>query len=160
MLNNLASFTLWGEETPNSFTTKNQMTKYSSANFQKISSPSYFILRIQRLEGKQCRCRWGGSFWATSSRSTLFANSAIFVSGTYRAKGQMPKRTGVQFVCSYEASLGKLGRPEYPMKVFQIKLSIENLTRMKIDFYLIYIAFLLVFEFSVWYLAWTNQLKI
>ena len=46
-------------------------------------SQSYIILRIQRLEGKQCRSRWGGSLWATSSRSTLFANSVIFVSGTY-----------------------------------------------------------------------------
>ena len=40
-------------------------------------SPSYIILRIQRLESKQCRSRWGGSLWATSSRSTLFANSAL-----------------------------------------------------------------------------------
>ena len=33
----------------NSFTTKKQMTKFSSANFQKMLSPSYIILRIQRL---------------------------------------------------------------------------------------------------------------
>ena len=37
----------------NSFTT----TKFLSANFQKNLSPSYIILRIQRLEGKQCRTR-------------------------------------------------------------------------------------------------------
>ena len=51
-------------------------------NFKKMLSPSYIILRIQRLVGQQCRSRWGGSFWATSSRPTQFANSAIFVSGT------------------------------------------------------------------------------
>ena len=36
-------------------TTKQQTTKFPSANFQKILSPSYNILRIQRQEGKQCR---------------------------------------------------------------------------------------------------------
>ena len=41
----------------NSLTTEKQMTKFSSANFQKMLSPSYMILRIQRLEGKQCRSR-------------------------------------------------------------------------------------------------------
>ena len=41
----------------NSLTTKKQTTKFSSANFQKMLSPSYVILRIQRLEGKQCRSR-------------------------------------------------------------------------------------------------------
>ena len=66
----------------NSLTTEKQMTKFSSANFQKMISPWYIILRIQRLKGKQCRSRWGGSLWATSSRSTLFANSAIFVTGS------------------------------------------------------------------------------
>ena len=34
-----------------SLTTKKQMTKLSSANFQKKLSPRYIILRIQRLEG-------------------------------------------------------------------------------------------------------------
>ena len=38
-------------------TTEKQTTKFSSANFQKMLSPSYIILRIQRLEGKQCRSR-------------------------------------------------------------------------------------------------------
>ena len=66
----------------NSFTTKKQTTKFSSANFKKMRSPNYIILRVQRLVGKQCRSRWGGSRWGTSSRSTLFANSAVFVSGT------------------------------------------------------------------------------
>ena len=65
----------------NAFTTKKQTTKFSSANFQKMWSPSYITLRIQRLEGNQCRSRWGGSLWATSLRSMLFANSAIFISG-------------------------------------------------------------------------------
>ena len=37
-----------------SLTTKKQ-TKFSSAYFQKMLSPSYIILRIQRLEGKKCR---------------------------------------------------------------------------------------------------------
>ena len=41
----------------NSLTTKKQMTKFSSANFQKLFSPSDIILRIQRLQGKQCRSR-------------------------------------------------------------------------------------------------------
>ena len=41
----------------NSLTTEKQTTKFSSANFQKLLSPSYIILRIQRLEGKQCRSR-------------------------------------------------------------------------------------------------------
>ena len=39
----------------NSLTTEKQMTKFSSATFQKMLSSSYSILRIQRLEGKQCR---------------------------------------------------------------------------------------------------------
>ena len=38
--------------TMKSLTTKKQTTKFSSANFQKMLSPSYIILRIQRLEGK------------------------------------------------------------------------------------------------------------
>ena len=41
----------------NSLTTEKQTTKFSSANFQKMLRPSYIILRIQRLEGKQCRYR-------------------------------------------------------------------------------------------------------
>ena len=39
----------------NSLTTKKQMTKFLSANFQKMLSPSCIILRIQRLEEKQRR---------------------------------------------------------------------------------------------------------
>ena len=62
-------------------------------------SPSHTILRIQRLEGKPCRCRWGGSFWATSSRSTLFANSAVFVSGTWRDKLHVTFLTTPFLVC-------------------------------------------------------------
>ena len=42
----------------NSLIIKKQTTK---ANFQNMLSPSYIILRIQRLEGKQCRSRRGGS---------------------------------------------------------------------------------------------------
>ena len=41
----------------NSLTTEKQTTKFSTANFQKNFNPSYTILRIQRLEGKQCRSR-------------------------------------------------------------------------------------------------------
>ena len=41
----------------NSVTTEKQTTKFSSANFQKMLSPSYIIWRIQKLEGKQCRSR-------------------------------------------------------------------------------------------------------
>ena len=40
-----------------SLTTKEYMTKFSSANFQKMLSPSYIILKIQRLEVKQYRSR-------------------------------------------------------------------------------------------------------
>ena len=36
----------------NFLTTKKLMTKFSSANFQNMLSPSYFILKIQRQEGK------------------------------------------------------------------------------------------------------------
>ena len=39
----------------NSLTTEKQTTKFSSASFQKMFSPSNIILRIQRIEGKQCR---------------------------------------------------------------------------------------------------------
>ena len=44
----------------NSLTTKKQKTKFWSANFQKMLSSSYDTLRIQRLEGKQCRSKIGG----------------------------------------------------------------------------------------------------
>ena len=42
----------------NFLTTKQRKTKFSPANFQKMLSPSYVILRIQRLQGKQCRSRY------------------------------------------------------------------------------------------------------
>ena len=45
-----------------SLITKKQTTEFSSANFQKKLSPSYIILRIQRLEGNsqdlRCFCLW------------------------------------------------------------------------------------------------------
>ena len=41
----------------NFLTTKKQMTKFLSANFQKMLSSKYIILRIQRPEGKQSRSR-------------------------------------------------------------------------------------------------------
>ena len=47
---------------------------------EKKTHPSYILFKIQGLEGKQCRFRWGGSLWATSSGSTLFANLSVFVS--------------------------------------------------------------------------------
>ena len=34
---------------------KSRRQKFPSANFQTMSSPSDIILRIQRLEGKECR---------------------------------------------------------------------------------------------------------
>ena len=40
-----------------SLTTKQQTTKFWSANFPKKLSPCYIIVRIQRLEVKQCRSR-------------------------------------------------------------------------------------------------------
>ena len=73
---NLKVSSILHELSLNSLTTEKQTTKFPSANFQKMLSPSYIILIIQRLEDKQCRPRWGGSLW-----STLFANSAIFVTG-------------------------------------------------------------------------------
>ena len=47
---------LWSDHPPlieatDSLTSKKQTTKFSSANFQKMFSPSYIILRFQRLEG-------------------------------------------------------------------------------------------------------------
>ena len=39
----------------NSLTTEKQTTKFSSANFQKMLSPSYIIQRIETLKGKQSR---------------------------------------------------------------------------------------------------------
>ena len=57
---------------------KKQTTKFSSATLKKNFIQA-IIFRIQILEGKHCRSRWGGSWWATSWRSTLFANLAIFV---------------------------------------------------------------------------------
>ena len=47
----------------NFFTTKNQKAdiKIFVRKFSKTLSPSYVILKIQRLEGKQCRFRCGGS---------------------------------------------------------------------------------------------------
>ena len=62
----------------NSLTTYKQSIKFSSADLQKkILSPSCIILRIQRLKDKQCRSRWGGSSWATSSRSTQLFSSLL-----------------------------------------------------------------------------------
>ena len=46
-----------GSQLLNSLTTKKQKTKFSSANLQKMLSPNYIVLRIQRLEDKQCRSR-------------------------------------------------------------------------------------------------------
>ena len=46
---------------PYSLTTKTQTTKFLSANFQKMLSPSYIILKNHRLEGNQCGSRRGGS---------------------------------------------------------------------------------------------------
>ena len=45
---------------------KQQTTKFSSANFQKMLNPSYIILSIPRLEGKECKSRRGGSFSSLS----------------------------------------------------------------------------------------------
>ena len=59
-LENLLSAVLFLERFENlinSLTTEKQTTKFSSANFKKMLSPSYIILRIQRLEDEQCRSR-------------------------------------------------------------------------------------------------------
>ena len=45
------AYSVWiARATLNSLTTKMQTTKVSSANFQKMLSPSLIILRIRRLE--------------------------------------------------------------------------------------------------------------
>ena len=44
-------------EIHSALTTEKLTTKFSSTNFQNMLSPSYIILRIQRLEGKQFRSR-------------------------------------------------------------------------------------------------------
>ena len=46
-------------------------------------NPCYTILRIQRLEGKQCRARTGDSSKAPSSESALLASSAVFILAYY-----------------------------------------------------------------------------
>ena len=90
----------------NSFTTEKQTTKFLSANFQKMLSPCYIILRIQRQEDKQYRSRWGGSSWATSSRSLLFANSAIFISGSQRVNSLVLSYSrGQQVNLCYQTSI-------------------------------------------------------
>ena len=67
-----------------------------------ILSKLYIILKTQRLENKQCRSRWGGSLWATSSGSTLFENSTTcsFFSGTFSFDGKLKKP-----VLSFQISL-------------------------------------------------------
>ena len=47
----------------NPLSIKKQTTKFKTANFKKMFSPSCIILRIQRPLRKQCRSRWGGSPW-------------------------------------------------------------------------------------------------
>ena len=54
-----ASHILWCCCCINSLTSEKQTRNVSSANFKKMISSSYIILRIQRLEGKQCRSGWG-----------------------------------------------------------------------------------------------------
>ena len=49
----------------------------SGKSKKKWFCPIYNIFRIQRLVGKQCRSRWGGSLWATSSGSSLFASFSL-----------------------------------------------------------------------------------
>ena len=58
--------------------TDNNRSLYFRTGELKMFHPSYIILKILRLEGKQCETNWGGSKRATSSGSTLFANSRIF----------------------------------------------------------------------------------
>ena len=50
----LTNVPVWTIVNVYSLTTKKQTTKFSSANFQIMLSPSYIILKIQTLEGKQC----------------------------------------------------------------------------------------------------------
>ena len=56
---------------------KEEATKSVTPKFQTFVQP--LILKIQRLEGKQCRSRWGGSLRATSFESIQFAKSNIFI---------------------------------------------------------------------------------
>ena len=63
-----------------SFTIKQRTTKHFSENFQKNVKFKLYHIENSNTMSKQCRSSWGGSSWATSSGSTLFANSVIFVS--------------------------------------------------------------------------------
>ena len=61
------------------------MIKFMSAILKKrFVQAMYIILKIQTLEGKKCRFRWGGSLWVTSYESTLFANLSNFAFGTLK----------------------------------------------------------------------------
>ena len=82
----------WGEVTVYSFSPSAWSQGHWLSNYQKADDKisvckfsqnvkSKLQLRIKRLAGKQYRSKWGGLLWATSSRSALFANSAIFIFG-------------------------------------------------------------------------------
>ena len=55
--------------------------------FNKLSTGKKFICKVERLDVKQCRSWWDGSWWAVSSGSTLFAKMQkpiIFAYGSER----------------------------------------------------------------------------
>ena len=54
-------------------------TLFLPAKFLKLFCPGYIILRIQRLEDKQYRSKYGGSQRAASSTSTPSASSVISI---------------------------------------------------------------------------------
>ena len=97
------SFFFLKQKNKSSLTTKKADDKIFVYKFSENgkSRPGCIILKIQRLEGKQCRSRWGGSWWATSSISTLFANSALYVSGTWRVNSNRsgPERKKRKLKC-------------------------------------------------------------
>ena len=74
---------------------------------KNVKSKLYHIENSKTIEDKQCRSGWGGSLWATSSRATLFANSAIFVSGTSRVNKNVFPNISDNYHDSYNVTLWK-----------------------------------------------------
>ena len=77
----------------NSLTTRKQTTKFSSASFRKMSSPSYIVMRIQRLEGKQRRSRFyavanSANFVSDIKELKLECQNAVFVFVVRHSKGE------------------------------------------------------------------------
>ena len=72
---------LCGVTNLNLLSAKKQMTQFASAKFKKNVSSKLCLLRIQRRRAKTVDLDQG-AYWAASSVSMLFANSAVYVSST------------------------------------------------------------------------------